>query len=78
MAEVKVYSTSTCPYCVRLKEYLEHKNIDFQDIDVSSNRAAIQEMVRLTGQMGVPVVVIDGTVVVGFDKEKIDSLLNIA
>lgn len=77
MSEVKVYSTPTCPYCIRTKEYLKQKNINFQNIDVSSDRASLEEMVKLTGQMGVPVVVIDGNVVVGFDKAKIDSLLNI-
>lgn len=77
MPEVKVYSTPTCPYCIRLKEYLKQKNIDFQNIDVSSDKASLDEMVKLTGQMSVPVVSIDGNSIVGFDKEKIDSALNI-
>jgi len=77
MAEVKVYSTPTCPYCVRVKEYLKQKNINFQNIDVSSDKVSLEEMVKLTGQMGVPVVVIDGEVVVGFDRAKIDSLLSV-
>ncbi len=77
MSEVKVYSTPTCPYCIKLKEYLKHKNIDFQNIDVSSDKASLEEMVKLTGQMGVPVVAVDGNTIVGFDKEKIDSALNI-
>ena len=77
MPVVKVYSTPTCPYCVMAKEYLKQKNIDFQTIDVSVNQAAVEEMVKLTGQMGVPVIVVDGKPVVGFDKAKIDSLLNI-
>ena len=78
MANVKVYSTSTCPYCIRAKEYLKQKNIQFENIDVSINKAAIDEMVKLTGQMGVPVIVINGESIVGFDKQKIDSLLNIS
>ncbi|MDD5355971.1 MAG: Uxx-star family glutaredoxin-like (seleno)protein [Candidatus Omnitrophica bacterium] len=77
MAEVKIYSTPTCPYCVRLKEYLSQKNVSFQNVDVSVDKSSLEEMVKLTGQMGVPVAVIDGNVVVGFDKAKIDSLLNI-
>jgi glutaredoxin-like YruB-family protein len=77
MPQTKVYSTATCPYCIRLKEYLKQKNIDFQDFDVSQDKASLEEMVKLTGQMGVPVVVVDGKVVIGFDKAKIDSLLNI-
>ncbi|NQU19107.1 glutathione S-transferase N-terminal domain-containing protein [bacterium] len=78
MAEVKVYSTPTCPYCIKVKEYLKQKNIDFQNIDVSSDKSSLEEMVKLTGQMGVPVVTIDGNVIVGFDKTKIDSQLNIS
>jgi len=77
MALVKVYSTPTCPYCVRAKEYLKQKNIEFENIDVSNDQKAVEEMVNMTGQMGVPVIVIDGTPVVGFNKAKIDSLLNI-
>ena len=78
MPQVKVYSTPTCPYCIRLKEYLKQKNIQFQNFDVSVDRSALEEMTRLTGQMGVPVTIIDGEVVVGFDKAKIDLLLNIS
>lgn len=78
MAEVKVYSTPTCPYCIRLKEYLKQKNIGFQNIDVSGDKTSLEEMVKLTGQMGVPVTSIDGNVVVGFDKAKIDVALNIS
>ena len=77
MAEVKVYSTPTCPYCIRLKEYLKQKNINFVNIDVSLDKSSLEEMVKLTGQMGVPVVTIDGNVIVGFDKTKIDFQLNI-
>ena len=72
--EVKVYSTPTCPYCKKAKEYLSSKGISYQDINVSSNKAAADEMVKLSGQMSVPVITIDGNVIKGFDKEKIDSL----
>jgi len=74
---VKVYSTSTCPYCVTLKEFLKEHSIDFEDIDVSQNKTAAEEMIKKSGQMGVPVVDIDGQIIVGFDKEKISQLLNI-
>ncbi|MBN2097521.1 MAG: glutaredoxin family protein [Candidatus Omnitrophica bacterium] len=77
MANVKVYSTPTCPYCIRLKQFLKDNNIQFEDIDVASNQQAAQEMVDKTGQMGVPVVNIDGEVVVGFDREKISQLLGL-
>jgi glutaredoxin-like YruB-family protein len=77
MPQVKVYSTSTCPYCLRLKEYLKQKNIEFQNIDVTINKQYVEEMVRVSGQMGVPVITIDDKVVIGFDRAKIDALLNI-
>ena len=74
---VKVYSTKTCPYCVTLKQFLKQNNIDFEDIDVSTDQAAQQEMIKKSSQMGVPVVDIDGEIVVGFDKEKLSQILNI-
>ena len=77
MPKVKVYSTPTCPYCFTLKEFLKEHNIEFEDIDVSQNKKELEEMVKKSGQMGVPVVDIDGQIVVGFDREKICQLLNI-
>lgn len=74
---VKVYSTPTCPYCVTLKEFLKEHSIEFEDIDVSQNKTVLDEMVKKSKQMGVPVVDIDGQIIVGFDKEKISELLNI-
>ena len=74
---VKVYSTPTCVYCKTLKEYLTSHNIEFQDIDVSKDEKDLKEMVKISGQMGVPVLDIDGEVITGFDKVKIDKLLKI-
>lgn len=74
---IKIFSTPTCPYCHLLKEFLKEKGFEFQDIDVSQDQAALQEMVEKTQQWGVPVIDIDGQVIVGFDKEKISALLNI-
>lgn len=74
---IKVFSTPTCSYCVTLKEFLKEKNIQFQDIDVSKDEKSLEEMIQKSGQMGVPVIDIDGNIVVGFDKEKIVKLLNI-
>lgn len=74
---VKIYSTPTCVYCKTLKEYLSSKNIEFQDIDVSKSEKDLQEMIKLSGQMGVPVVNINGEILAGFDKLKIDKLLKI-
>lgn len=74
---VKVYSTPSCSYCVTLKQFLKENSIEFEDIDVSKDELAQQEMIKRSGQMGVPVVDIDGEIVIGFDKEKISELLNI-
>ena len=77
MIKVRVFSTPSCPYCVTLKEFLKEHNVAFEDIDVSQDKKASDEMVEKSGQMGVPVVDIDGEIVVGFDREKIVKLLNI-
>jgi len=74
---VKIYSTPTCVYCKTLKGYFKKHNIEFEDIDVSKDEKQLQEMIKSSGQMGVPVVDIDGEVITGFDKVKIDKLLKI-
>lgn len=74
---VKVYSTPTCVYCKTLKGYLTKNNIVFEDIDVSKDEKQLQEMIKSSGQMGVPVMDIDGEIITGFDKVKIDQLLKI-
>lgn len=75
--QVKVYSTPTCPYCVRAKQFLKDNNIAFEDIDVSRNQEKAQEMIQKSGQIGVPVLDIDGEVIVGFDKERIKATLGL-
>ncbi|MBM3248899.1 MAG: NrdH-redoxin [Candidatus Omnitrophica bacterium] len=77
MASVKVYSTPTCPYCIRLKTYLDSKGIQYENFDVSSDESKLQEMISISGQMGVPVIEIDKDVIIGFDKEQIDILLKL-
>lgn len=72
---VKVYTTPTCPYCTMAKQYLDSRNISYQSVDVSEDRNAASEMVSKSGQRGVPVLDIDGSIVVGFDKDRIDSLI---
>jgi len=74
---IKIFSTPSCPYCFSLKEFLKEHGIVFEDVDVSKDEQALKEMVEKSGQMGVPVVEIDGQIVVGFDKEKISKLLGI-
>lgn len=72
---VTVYSTPTCPWCTRAKSYLKEIGVPYEEKDVSVDVVAAREMVKFSGQMGVPVLSIDGNVVVGFDKKKIDQLL---
>lgn len=74
---VKVYSTPTCVYCKTLKGYLTKNKVTFEDIDISKDEQQLQKMIKDSGQMGVPVVDIDGQIITGFDKEKIDKLLKI-
>ncbi|MDD4990393.1 MAG: glutaredoxin domain-containing protein [Candidatus Pacebacteria bacterium] len=74
---IKVYSTEFCPYCVALKEFLKEQKITFEAIDVTENQKAQEEMIEKSGQMGVPVVDIDGEIIIGFDREKILQLLDI-
>ncbi|MCS7216919.1 MAG: glutaredoxin domain-containing protein [Candidatus Bipolaricaulaceae bacterium] len=76
--EVIVYTTPTCPWCQMVKRYLEARGIPYTEVDVSQNYQAALEMVRKSGQTGVPVVEIDGEIVVGFDRERIDQLLGLA
>jgi glutaredoxin 3 len=74
---VRVFSTPVCPYCETLKEYFKEKNIVFDDIDVSKDEKAMNEMIERSGQMTVPVLDINGKIIVGFDKAEIDKLLEI-
>ena len=72
-----VYSTPSCPYCQLVKEFLYNHNIPFEDVDVSQNQEAAQEMVMKSGQTGVPVIDIEGTIIVGFDEAAIRQTLGI-
>jgi glutaredoxin-like YruB-family protein len=74
---VKVYSTPTCPYCIRVKQFLKDIAVDFEDIDVSRDQDAAQEMIKRSGQMSVPIIDIDGKLIIGFDKEQIKRALGL-
>jgi len=74
---VKLYTTPTCPYCYTLKAFLEERGVKYEEIDVSQNEKAREEMVEKSGQAGVPVVDINGQIVVGFDRERIMELLDL-
>jgi len=73
---VKVYSTPTCPYCKMVQEYLKEKGVEFEHIDVAADQKAANEMIEKSGQMGVPVIDIDGKIIVGFNKEEIEKVLS--
>ncbi len=75
MSNVIVYSSNTCPHCVTAKNYLNEKGVDFEERNVQTNPDARKELMAM-GHMGVPVLVINGEEIVGFDQKKIDSLLD--
>ena len=74
--KVIIYSTTTCPYCVYAKKYFTDKGVAFEDKNVGLDRAAGQEMVEKSGQMGVPVIDIDGEIIVGFQPAVFEELLS--
>lgn len=74
MADVKVFTTKTWPHCPTVKEYLSQKGVDFQEVDLSKDMAARKELMK-QGIMAVPVVKIKEEYIVGFDKDKLDSML---
>ena len=75
--EVTVYTSPTCSWCEAVKDYLRAREIDFEEVDVSEDSDRAQELVEKSGQYGVPVVDIDGEMVVGFDRPRIDALLGL-
>lgn len=77
MVKVKVYSTPTCPWCKIAKQFLRENKIKFEEVDVSSNQEAAKDMIKRSGQMGVPVIDVDGQLLIGFDKEKLKKALKL-
>ena len=75
--KVIMFTTPTCSHCTTAKRYLREKGIKFKEIDVSRNQKAAQDMLRKTGQQGVPQLWINNRPVVGFDRNKINSLLSL-
>ncbi|MBI3172145.1 MAG: NrdH-redoxin [Chloroflexi bacterium] len=74
---VIVFSTPTCSFCSMAKKYFRERGIRFKDVDVSRDPAAARDMLRRSGQSGVPVIDINGKIVVGFDRPKIDKYLGL-
>ena len=74
---IKVYSTPVCPWCDKAKDYLKRKDVEFTAYNVQEDMEAREEMVSKSKQMGVPVLDINGTIIVGFDRKAIDEALNL-
>jgi len=75
--KVKIYSTPQCHFCHLAKNFFKENDIEFEDIDVSTNREASQEMIEKSGQMGVPVIEINGKIIVGFNVSEIKKELKL-
>lgn len=75
--KVIIYSTPTCPYCIHAKEFLDDNKIKYIEHNVAEDEQAREEMIEKSGQMGVPVIIVDKTVIVGFDKPKLKKALNL-
>ena len=78
MPKVTVYSTPTCPWCQKTKEFLKDNNVAYQEVNVAADHKAAQDMIEKSGQMGVPVTDVDGTVIVGFDKNALKKALRLS
>ena len=74
--KVTIYSTPTCPFCKRAKAYLSNKGISYIDNNVAQDKDKAKEMIRLSGQMGVPVIIIDDEIIVGFNQTLLDKILS--
>jgi len=77
MPNIKIYSTPFCAYCKAAKEYLTERGFAYNDIDVAHNYEKSEEMIEKSGQMGVPVIDINGEIVIGFDRSAIDKALGL-
>lgn len=72
---VKVYSTVTCPYCDMAKNYLKQKGVEYFDVNVGEDANEAREMVQKSGQMGVPVIDFNGSIIIGFNRPALDKLI---
>ena len=78
MPDITLYTTRSCPYCKMTRQFLQEHNIEYTDIDVTDDAAAQEEMIDKAHQRAVPVVDIDGQIVVGFDEERLSELLGLS
>ncbi|MBI2046353.1 MAG: glutaredoxin family protein [Parcubacteria group bacterium] len=77
MQKITIYTTPTCAYCKMAKAFFKEHNVAYEEKDVASDHALAEEMVKKSGQMAVPVIDIDGQIVVGFDQGRLSELLRI-
>ncbi|OGZ07055.1 MAG: NrdH-redoxin [Candidatus Lloydbacteria bacterium RIFCSPHIGHO2_02_FULL_54_17] len=77
MKPVSIYTTQTCGYCKMAKEFFQKNNVEFQEFDVGTDLEKRKEMIDKSGQMGVPVIMVGEDMIVGFNKPKLEGLLNI-
>lgn len=77
MPKIKIYTTPFCVYCQKAKEFFQKNNLEYQEIDVTKDDKALNEMVKKSGQMGVPVIEIENNIIIGFDHNKIKQILNL-
>lgn len=77
MANVTIYTTPTCVYCKMAKEFFAQNNVSYTERDVAADASARDDMIKRSGQMGVPVIDVDGQLVIGFDKDKLVQLLRV-
>ncbi|OIP79762.1 MAG: NrdH-redoxin [Parcubacteria group bacterium CG08_land_8_20_14_0_20_48_21] len=73
--QITIYSTPTCPYCKMAKAFFDEQKIAYENIDVSVDHPKTEEMIQKSGQMGVPVIDMDGEIIIGFDRAKIEAIL---
>jgi len=74
---VKIYVTNACPFCKLAKDFLKENKVEFEEINLEDNEEAVQEMIEKSGQTGVPVLNINGTIIIGFDAERIKKALKL-
>ncbi|MDI6715672.1 MAG: glutaredoxin family protein [Actinomycetota bacterium] len=72
---VKIYTTPTCAYCSLLKDFLDNIGVEYEEIDLAANPARVSELVEISGQLGVPVTVVDNQVIIGYDRGRLESAL---
>ena len=76
MGDITVYSTPTCPWCHRVKDFLSSRGVNYQEVDISADDKAAEKLYQLTGQLSVPVITKDNQVVVGFDQQQLEKFIH--